>query len=617
MKKILLPLTLVLLSSWALSYAQTYNVTFQVNMKVEFKKEKISGGDIVSVRGNFNDWGESNLSDADNDSIYTGTIAVDASKLTGGKMDYKFFSHGAGADNGGWETMADNRSVTVTGDVTLDVVWFNNEPMPSGAAANVTFEADMRLPIKQGNLIPGSGKVYVAGDFNGWNTTADELTDSNGDSVYTKTVQINSAQLIHYKFLYGDKSGGTTWEDDPNKTFWVQDGDNTAFRYFNNVNPNVTLRDGNISFYVDMSTMEETGVFNSEQDSVRLRGSFNGWGDSDQSKSFMNQNIFTPQEWFIQVPFIKGEVNSTQFYKFRMQVKDQQNSPLKGDAGYERPFSTGGGNREVAFQGVDNQTVNTAFFDDVHPDYVIPSGQSASITLSVDMSPAMDATKQAVPFNPATDTVYLIPGQAAWAYKMGWTEGQDRAVKFADADGDHIYTATITINGPAFNGFMYVYEFANAEGLVKEPTSFDNNTWRVRFIDQSGYRTFVQPYSAPVDTWTNKADKSDQVEPYPASYPTGVESLGDLPATYTLNQNYPNPFNPTTTISFILPKETEVTLKVYNILGQEVASLVNNEVMKAGAHKVNFGAVNLASGIYFYAIKAGNFVATKKMVLLK
>ncbi|MFA3783697.1 T9SS type A sorting domain-containing protein [Melioribacteraceae bacterium 4301-Me] len=617
MKKILLPLTVILLSSFALSYAQTYNVTFQVNMKVEFKKGKISGGDVVSVRGNFNDWGESNLSDADNDSIYTGTIAVEASKLDNGKMYYKFFSHGAGADNGGWETMADNRTTTVTGDVTLDVVWFNDEPMPSGNPANVTFNADMRLPIKQGDLIPGVGKVYVAGDFNGWNTTADELTDTDGDSVYSKTVQINSAQLIHYKFLYGNQSGGTTWENDPNKTFWIKDGDNTINRFFNDVNPNVTLRDGNISFYVDMSPMEEVGLFNSSEDSVQLRGSFNGWSSSDPTKSLMNQDIFEPSKWFIQVPFIKGEVGSNQFYKFRMQVKDQVNSPFKGDAGYERPLSTGGGNRTIPFEGLNDQTVPTAFFDDIRPDYVVPQGQSVSITLSVDMTPAMDPQKQAVPFNPATDTVYLVPGQAAWAAVMGWTEGMDRAVKFSDPDGDHIYTATITINGPAFNGFVYNYEFANADGLVKEPTSFDNNAWRVRFIGQNGYRSFVQPYTAPLDVWTNKADKSSQVEPYPDGYPTSVETLGDLPATYTLNQNYPNPFNPSTTISFALPKQTEVTLKVYNILGQEVSTLVNNQVMEAGVHKVNFGALNLASGVYFYTIKAGNFTATKKMLLLK
>ena len=83
-----------------------------------------------------------------------------------------------------------------------------------------------------------------------------------------------------------------------------------------------------------------------------------------------------------------------------------------------------------------------------------------------------------------------------------------------------------------------------------------------------------------------------------------------------LSQNYPNPFNPSTAISYQLSAVSQTTLKVFNILGQEVATLVN-EVQQAGVHTVNFNANNLSSGIYFYQLHAGNFVETKKMVLMK
>ncbi len=89
-----------------------------------------------------------------------------------------------------------------------------------------------------------------------------------------------------------------------------------------------------------------------------------------------------------------------------------------------------------------------------------------------------------------------------------------------------------------------------------------------------------------------------------------------LPISYSLSQNYPNPFNPTTTINFALPKSGNVSLVVYDILGREVAHLVNGE-MQAGYHSVEFNANNLASGIYFYRLKAGNFVNVKKLMLLK
>jgi hypothetical protein len=95
----------------------------------------------------------------------------------------------------------------------------------------------------------------------------------------------------------------------------------------------------------------------------------------------------------------------------------------------------------------------------------------------------------------------------------------------------------------------------------------------------------------------------------------GIQTI-EIPNTFRLGQNYPNPFNPSTTIKYGLPKNSFVTLKVYDILGREVTTLVNENKM-AGTYQVNFNASNLASGIYFYTIKAGDFSQTKKMLLVK
>jgi len=84
-----------------------------------------------------------------------------------------------------------------------------------------------------------------------------------------------------------------------------------------------------------------------------------------------------------------------------------------------------------------------------------------------------------------------------------------------------------------------------------------------------------------------------------------------------LHQNFPNPFNPETKIRFDLPKQESVTLKVYNAMGQLIAVLADNELTGAGVKEVNFNTNGLASGIYFYIIKAGDFTQTKKMILLK
>ncbi len=99
-------------------------------------------------------------------------------------------------------------------------------------------------------------------------------------------------------------------------------------------------------------------------------------------------------------------------------------------------------------------------------------------------------------------------------------------------------------------------------------------------------------------------------------YPANGVGETEIPKTFELMQNYPNPFNPTTIIKYGLPKEAHVSIKVYNALGQEVATLVNN-TMEAGYHEITFDASHLASGMYIYRIQAGDFVAVKKMLLLK
>ncbi len=89
-----------------------------------------------------------------------------------------------------------------------------------------------------------------------------------------------------------------------------------------------------------------------------------------------------------------------------------------------------------------------------------------------------------------------------------------------------------------------------------------------------------------------------------------------VPTVYGISQNYPNPFNPTTTITYQIPTNTFVTLKVYDILGKEITTLVYKE-MKAGSYTVNFDASQLSGGMYFYKLTAGNFSEVKKMMVLK
>jgi len=95
-----------------------------------------------------------------------------------------------------------------------------------------------------------------------------------------------------------------------------------------------------------------------------------------------------------------------------------------------------------------------------------------------------------------------------------------------------------------------------------------------------------------------------------------VQATDLRPLAFRLGQNYPNPFNPTTTISYQLPAQSHVTLRVYDVLGNEVATLVDS-FEEAGEKSVQFNATNIAGGVYFYRLQAGDFVASKKLLLLK
>ena len=98
---------------------------------------------------------------------------------------------------------------------------------------------------------------------------------------------------------------------------------------------------------------------------------------------------------------------------------------------------------------------------------------------------------------------------------------------------------------------------------------------------------------------------------------TGISKTNnELPTSFSLSQNYPNPFNPSTRIRYELPVSSKVKIMIYDILGREITTLIN-ETRPAGRYEIKWNASRFSSGVYFYRIQAGNFVQTKKLMLLK
>jgi YVTN family beta-propeller protein len=128
------------------------------------------------------------------------------------------------------------------------------------------------------------------------------------------------------------------------------------------------------------------------------------------------------------------------------------------------------------------------------------------------------------------------------------------------------------------------------------------------------------PYGIAVDQTTNKVyvtNQNDKTISIIGRSVTSVKQISQLmPDHFALSQNYPNPMNPSTTISFNLPVKSFVSLKVFDMLGREVASIISQE-LPAGTYARQWNAGKMSSGVYFYRLQAGSFTQTKRLVLLK
>ena len=171
----------------------------------------------------------------------------------------------------------------------------------------------------------------------------------------------------------------------------------------------------------------------------------------------------------------------------------------------------------------------------------------------------------------------------------------------ADNDGAD---SQITISAATVEGVLDDLGVVEGEGITVN--------WNVRAIDA----TDTVAVASGFDFDTRESNTIYRALILNRGEVTSNEELGGLPRTFDLEQNYPNPFNPTTQINYAVPEQSDVRIEVYNVIGRRVATLVNRE-MAPGNYTVNFDASSLSSGMYFYRLKAGSTLLTKKMTLIK
>jgi len=176
-----------------------------------------------------------------------------------------------------------------------------------------------------------------------------------------------------------------------------------------------------------------------------------------------------------------------------------------------------------------------------------------------------------------------------------------------------------------FDGYMYLYDAAGNE-LASDDDGGSDWLSKITFVAPTAGKYYFLVLSNDTQVAPRTPGESRWRDPSRGAYKfsitdlkgtiTDITEVAELPTDFKLEQNYPNPFNPTTTIRYSLPQANTVSLTVFNMLGQRVATLVNAQ-QSAGTYSVNFNAANLSSGVYFYRLQSGKQVSVQKMLLLK
>jgi len=206
-----------------------------------------------------------------------------------------------------------------------------------------------------------------------------------------------------------------------------------------------------------------------------------------------------------------------------------------------------------------------------------------------------------------------------------YSEGTGSAAPIVVIDKDGVLPVELSSFSASIKDGYVAIEWATASeinnlGFEVQRKSEGSEYKTIAFVDGNGTTTEKHNYSFVDENrafglYTYRLKQVDQDGNYSLS--SEVEVDFNVPVDFNLSQNYPNPFNPTTTIQFGIPSESAVSLRVFNMLGEEVQTILNNEILSAGTHTIQFNASNLSSGTYVYSLQTGSNVITKKMVVLK
>ena len=472
--------------------------------------------------------------------------------------------------------------------------WFG--ALASAGPPTVEFKVNMSVQIKRGTFNAATDSIWVRGNFNDWAGKATQLTDTDGDSIYTGVfTTFTTGQSLVFKYVHSPD----VWESTDNRTLTVAAGPNVTSACWENVCVYVPTKTIKVAFTVNMELERLSGLFNPATNNVSVRGSFNGWGETAMTPSATNADLYEV------VADVIAAVDEKVSFKFFYSPGTWEVNNLTDPTQNDRYFIVSQADFDAGTMSYDAIGFNNGSLETV-------LNQDANITFTVNTN---NASIINAPQGTAFTTVHMAGGNSPLQWPGGgWPDADiTKVIQLFDdgthgdvTAGDKIFT-TNSIVFVKYSTLTVVYKYGANWGLATNGGANDNEGGvgadkTLKMHKLSAKETVVDTFGI-VHTTVLKD-------------PTKIEKLDEIPTVFALAQNYPNPFNPETSIRFSIPQESFVTVKVFNTLGEEVITLVNEE-KTAGVYNVSFNAKSLTSGIYFYTIKANDFTSTKKMILMK
>lgn len=456
----------------------------------------------------------------------------------------------------------------------------------------------------------GTGGHYASAFENNTNITSDY-------NLFVAPSNVALWGAIPYSFAnYKANSGldGFSYSTDPTIL-------TTANLFVDAANGNLNVNAGNnAAYYVDGKGIPITGISGDFGDTSGVRNTLISQGTTDIGSDEFEYSGAIPDITASGPPAL----NTTTTYSF---AGRQLGSIAWGNTGSVPSSLVIKYNSGVNPPGTLTGEYSKAFWD------IIPTGGSGyTYDITLNYSPA-------VLFNISNgNNIKISKRDSQWDYianatvnttnKTATATGLNSFSQFALTSSDAPLPielasfTSMTIRNEVILDWSTSSEINNASfEIERSPVAVSDNYQRIGSIQGNGTTNEVKKYkfndrNLQTGKYKYRLKQIDFNGNFNYFNLSGEVEVG-IPGKYDLSQNYPNPFNPVTKINYDMPKDGKVNLRIYDITGREIAALINNELQPAGYYTVIFNASNLSSGVYFYRIVAGDFVATKKLMLIK